>query len=69
MKKNNKVPYFRIGISLQALYISLIMLLKENIINYIILVGMLKGLADGFYYFPKNILNTEKITNDTRQLF
>ena len=30
MKKNNKVPYFRIGISLQALYIALIMLSKNT---------------------------------------
>ena len=67
MKRNNKVTHFRIGISLQALYISLIMILKENIINYIFLVAFIKGIADGFYYFPKNILDTEKITNDDRQ--
>lgn len=69
IKRNRKVPYFRIGISLQALYISLIMLLKDNIINYVYLVGFVKGIADGFYHFPKNILNTEKITNDSRQKF
>ena len=69
MKKNLKVPYFRIGISLQAIYISLIMLLKENIINYIFLVGIIKGIADGFFHFPKNILDTEKVTNDERQKY
>ena len=69
MKKNVKVPYLRIGISLQALYISLIMLLKENIINYVYFVGIIKGLADGFYHYPKNLLNTEKITNEERQHF
>lgn len=35
MKKNIKVPYYQIGVALQALYIALIMLLKENIINHI----------------------------------
>lgn len=69
MKKNIKVHYFRIGISLQAIYISLIMLLKDNIINYVYLVGILRGIANGFYHYPKNILNTEKITNDDRQKF
>lgn len=69
MKKNFKVPYFRIGISLQAIYIALIMLLKENIINYIYLVAFIKGIADGFYHYPKNIMNTEKITNNDRQKF
>lgn len=69
MKKNIKVPYFRIGISLQALYIALIMLLKENIIHYIFLVGIIKGFAEGFYYYPKNIIDTEKVTNEGRQKF
>lgn len=45
------------------------MLLKEKIITFIIPVGILKGLADGFYHFPKNILNSEKIDNEARQRF
>lgn len=69
MKKNIKVPYFRIGISLQAIYIAMIMLLKDNIINYIFLVGFTKGIADGFFHFPKNILETEKISNSERQKY
>ncbi len=69
MKKNIKVPFFRIGIALQALYISLIMVLKDNIINYIYVIGILKGIADGFYHYPKNILSTEKVENNDRQKF
>ncbi len=69
MKKGIKVPYFHIGIAMQALYIALIMLLKENIINHIYLVGIIKGIAEGFYYFPKNILDSEKISNLERQKF
>lgn len=69
MKRNERVPYFRIGISLQALYIALIMLLKENIVNWIFLVGLVQGMADGFYYYPKNILDSEKISNEGRQKY
>ena len=69
IKKNIIVPYLRLGISMQALYIALIMLLKENIINYILIVGILKGVADGLYYFPKNILYSDKISNEDRQRF
>lgn len=69
IKKNIIVPYLRLGISMQALYIALIMLLKENIINYILIVGILKGVADGLYYFPKNILYSDKISNEDRQKF
>ena len=52
-----------------ALYLTLIMLLKENIVNHLYLVAILKGLSEGFYYYPRNILNSSKITNDERQKY
>ena len=65
----HKIYYYRIGISLMALYLTLIMLLKENIVNHLYLVAILKGLSEGFYYYPRNILNSSKITNDERQKY
>ncbi len=62
-----KVSYYRIGLALMALYLSTIMLLKENIIHYIYLVAALKGLSEGFYYYPRNILNSDKISNKERK--
>jgi len=38
-------------------------------INYIYLIGIIKGIADGLYYYPKNILDSEKISNEIRQKF
>ena len=69
IKRNQKTAFFRIGISFQALYIALIMILKENIVNYVFIVGIIRGLADGIYYFPKNLMDTEKIDNNDRQKF
>ena len=69
MKKNIHIPFFRLGISLQAIYIALIMLLKDKIIDYIFLVGITKGLADGFYHYPKNLFMTTKISNEDRQKY
>ena len=69
IKKNNKVPFYRIGISLTALYLALIMLLKEKIIDYIYLVAIIKGLGKGFYYYPRNILNSVKINNQQRKKY
>lgn len=65
----HKVYYYRIGISLMALYLALIMLLKENIVHHLYLVAILKGLSEGFYYYPRNILNSSKITNAERQKY
>lgn len=69
VKNNYKVETFRIGIALKALYIALIMLLKEKIIDYIFVVAIIDGLSQGFYAYPKNLLNTEKITNEDRQKY
>ena len=69
IKRNQKVAFLRIGISFQALYIALIMLLKEKIVNFVIPVAIIRGLADGIYYFPKNLMDTEKISNEDRQKF
>lgn len=69
IKKNNKVPFYRIGISLTALYLALIMLLKEKIVDYIFIVAFIKGLGEGFYYYPRNVLNASKITNKSRRKY
>jgi len=66
-KLKYKVYYYRISISIMALYLALIMLFKEDIVNYIYLVAIMKGLAEGFYYYPRNILNSSKITNKERK--
>ena len=52
-----------------ALYLALIMLFKEDIVNHLYLVAIMKGLAEGFYYYPRNILNSSIITNSERKKY
>ena len=69
MKKEIKIGYYRISLGLLAIYLTLILLLKENISKYIVILGIIKGLAEGFYYYPTNIFDTEKITNENRKKY
>ncbi len=69
IKNNYKVEIFRLGVAFKALYVALIMLLKEKIIDYIFIVAIIDGLANGLYAYPKNLLNSEKITNEDRQKY
>ena len=69
IKKEIKVGYYRLSISLLAFYLTLILLLKENIPKYISLIGLIKGLAEGLYYYPTNIFDTEKISNENRKKY
>lgn len=69
MKKGLKRELYQIGISLTGLYLLLILLLKENIVNYIIILGLVNGLGQGFYYYPTNIYDTELILNKDRDKY
>lgn len=69
IKKEIKVGYYRLSVSLLAIYLTLILLLKENIPKYISLIGLIKGLAEGLYYYPTNIFDTEKISNENRKKY
>ena len=69
IKNKSKVPFLRIGISLTSVYLALIMILKEKIVDYVYLVAIIKGLGEGFYYYPRNILNTSKISNKSRRKY
>lgn len=68
-KSKNRANLMRIGIILDFVYFLSIILLKDKIINYIYLVGILYGLEEGFYYSIYNILETEGVSNDKRAKF
>ena len=59
----------RIGIVLDFVYFLTIILLKDQVVDYIYLVGLLYGLEEGFYYSVYNILESDGITNEERAKF
>ena len=68
-KSKNRANLMRIGIVLDFVYFLTIILLKDKVINYIYLVGLLYGLEEGFYYSVYNILESDGITNEERAKF
>lgn len=68
-KSKHRVNLIRIGIILNFIYFLTIILLKENVVNYIYLVGLLYGLEEGFYYSVYNNIESDGITNDERAKF
>ena len=65
----NRIILLRLGIFLDFVYFLTIILLKNNIINYITLVGLLYGLSNGFYYSANNIMESNSISNKERAKF
>ena len=68
-KSKNRANLMRIGIILDLIYFLTIIFLKDKIVNYIYLVGLLYGLEEGFYYSVYNILESDGITNEERAKF
>lgn len=68
-KSENRANLMRIGIVLDFVYFLTIILLRDKVVNYIYLVGLLYGLEEGFYYSVYNILESDGITNEERAKF
>ncbi len=66
IKNKFRIGMFRIGVILNFFYILSIIILKENIINYIPLVAILYGLSAGAYWFPYNMFAINKVDNNYR---
>lgn len=68
-KSKHRVILMRLGIVLDFVYFLTIILLKEQIVNYLYIIGVLYGLEEGFYYSVYNILESDGVTNKERSKF
>lgn len=65
-EKRKRIKIFRIGIILNFIYILIIILLKEKIINYLPIISILYGISASCYYFPYNLFIINKVKNTER---
>ena len=65
-KSSKRIILIRIGVVLNFLYFLTIIFLKERVIDYIYLIGLLYGLEEGFYYSVFNTIETDGVTNKER---
>ena len=68
-KSTHRVNLMRIGILLDFVYFLTIILLKDKVIDFIYLVGLLYGLEEGFYYSVYNMLQSDGVKNEERAKF
>lgn len=66
IKRKNKVNLYRFGIALKAVYIFLIILLKERIIDYVWLIGIIYGISVACTGFPLNMMESELVEEKER---
>lgn len=66
IKNKFRIGMFRVGVILNFFYIMSIIILKEKIIDHLVLVSILYGISSSAYWFPYNLFVINKIDNDTR---
>lgn len=66
IKTKNKVKLYRFSNLVKTIYIFLIIILKENIINYIWLIGLCYGTIVASTGFPLNMIESELIQANER---
>lgn len=66
VKNKFKMETFRIGVITNFIYILLIIILREKVLDYLWLLAILYGFSTSFYYFPFNLFITNKIRNEDR---
>ena len=68
-KKKNGVWALRIGIVFYILFFIFIILIKDDIIKYIYPLGILFGVAGGFYWLAFNVLSFDFTSTNNRDTF
>ncbi len=68
-KTEKRIYLLRIGILLNFIYFLLLAILKEKIISYVWLIGLVYGLEEGFYYSIYNNFESTGINNEERAKF
>lgn len=68
-RTKNRTNLMRVGILFDLIYFTTIILLREKVVDYIYLLGLLYGLEEGFYYSVYNTIESDGITNAERAKF
>lgn len=69
IKCSSRMAPYRVGMFLNFAFLLLIMLLKDNVSQYICYLAVLHGVAGAFYWLPYNILSFDLNAYSNRSLY
>ncbi|PKL92357.1 MAG: hypothetical protein CVV21_03340 [Candidatus Goldiibacteriota bacterium HGW-Goldbacteria-1] len=68
-RKLDRVSIYRIGILFYTAFYLCVLVLNQKVTDYLILLGVLKGLAMGFYWFGYHVLTFDYTSPQNRDKF
>lgn len=66
IKRKNKLKLYKIGTFIKALYVLLIIILQEKILDYVWLIAMVYGISVSATGFPFNMIESEIVDSKER---
>lgn len=69
IKRKDKVKLYRFGTLIKSIYIFMIMILGERIVNYVYIIGIMCGISTATTGFPYNMIESESISNKERSKY
>lgn len=69
IKRKDKVKLYRFGILVKSLYIFMIMILGEKILDYVYIIGIMYGISTATTGFPYNMIESENISSKERSKY
>lgn len=66
IKKKFKIETFRLGIIINFIYVLMIIILKENILNHLLIVAIIYGISTAAYWVPLGLFLINKVKNKER---
>lgn len=69
IKRKNKVKLYRFGTFIKSMYIFIIMILGEKIVDYVYVIGIIYGISTATTGFPYNMIESESISSYERSKY
>jgi YQGE family putative transporter len=69
VKEGNKMVFLRLGIGVAGVFYAIVLLLGKSAFHYIWLLGIVQGLAVGFFWLSFNVIYFEVTNADNRDKF
>lgn len=69
VKEHNKMNSLRLGIAVAALFYTIVLLLQQQAIHYVWVLGLVMGLSSGFFWLAFNVVYFEVTSPDNRDRF
>ncbi|MEQ4482182.1 MFS transporter [Cohnella silvisoli] len=69
VKEGNKMVFLRLGIGVSAVFYSIVLLLGKSAFHYVWLLGIVQGLAIGFFWLAFNVIYFEVTNAGNRDRF